>query len=626
METNEAGEKRLVVRLSDGQVGHVTTASGDPLLLLKFASPGARALRLHIRDMHLPAGATLFAYSVNEGGLVRKVSGPYAGSASFWTDPLPGDTAFIEVQWSDEIPGDLPFDISELAESELAGEQARVTEEDEQQREVGSGAYRGRDVTYHVSEGLAVFEGDIVLGTPENVSSPDRGKKDAIRNAVAITGTSFRWTGGVIPYVIASDLPSPSRATDAIAHWNSKLSGVIQFVPRTTQANYVYIVRGSGCSSYIGMVNIGAQKVWLADSCSTGSAIHELGHAVGLWHEQGRADRNSHVRILWENIKSGAEMNFGQNINDGDDIGLYDHVSIMHYGTYTFSSNGKPTIETIPAGIAIGQRTGLSTGDITAVRLLYGGTSTMSPPPPNSSSTVNVTFNTHPSALQVKVDGTVYTAPRSFNWTVGSTHTVEAIEPAASAGTKYKFARWSNQGGKVHIVTASSNVSSYTATYSLSHLVDASSVYPAGIGTASISPVSPDKYYPANSSVVVQATPAAGYCFNRWRDMVSGSPSTATLTVTRGYWLRAEFIPGSITLSPTARTISAAGASMTFAVSATSGCLWQAKTNVPWITIASGKTGTGPLTVTYSVAPNTSGARRTGTIVVEGKLHSITQY
>lgn len=626
MEIIESGEKRSTVRVPHEQVRHVITAEGNPLLLLRLTSPGARALRLYIRDMRLPDGATLFAYSVDEGGAVRRISGPHTRSGSFWTDALPGDTAFIEVQWGDEVSGDLPFDLSEIAEADLADNPALTVETPTQERTTGSGTYRGRDVTYQVSEGLAVFEGDIVLGTPDDVSRSDGEKQGSVRNAVAITGTSFRWPGGVIPYVIASDLPMPSRATNAIAHWNSKLSGVIQFVPRTTQANYVLIVRGSGCSSYIGMAKIGAQRVWLADSCSTGSAIHELGHAVGLWHEQGRADRNNHVRILWENIQSGAEMNFGQHINDGDDIGRYDHGSIMHYGAHTFSSNGKPTIETIPAGIAIGQRTGLSTGDIGAVRLLYGGTSTISPPPPTTSSTVNVTFNTNPTGLQVKVDGAVYTTPRSFTWTVGSTHTVEAIEPAASAGTKYKFASWSNGASKSHIATASSNVTSYSATYSLSYIVDTSTIYPAGTGTASISPVSPDKYYPANSSVVVQATPAAGYCFNRWRDMVAGSPSTASLTVTRGYWLRADFIPGAVTLSTPASTISAAGGSVTFGVSATTGCLWQAKSSVPWITITSGKTGTGPLTVTSTIAPNKSGAPRTGIIVVEGKVHTVTQY
>lgn len=41
-----------------------------------------------------------------------------------------------------------------------------------------------------------------------------------------------------------------------------------------------------------------------------GVIIHELMHALGFWHEQSRADRDSYVYVLWNNIIPGMEYNF----------------------------------------------------------------------------------------------------------------------------------------------------------------------------------------------------------------------------------------------------------------------------------------------------------------------------
>jgi len=95
---------------------------------------------------------------------------------------------------------------------------------------------------------------------------------------------------------------------------------------------------------------------------------------VGLWHEQSREDRDTFVTVNWANIDPPQKHNFDQQITDGDDVGPYDYGSIMHYGPTAFSINGQATItptQALPAGVVMGQRSGLSAGDRAAVRFMY---------------------------------------------------------------------------------------------------------------------------------------------------------------------------------------------------------------------------------------------------------------
>src|SRR5206468_3715564 len=105
------------------------------------------------------------------------------------------------------------------------------------------------------------------------------------------------------------------------SHWNERTN--IWLIPRTNENNYVTFTPGNGCSSSVGMQG-DQQSIYLAMGCDRGRVIHEIGHTIGLWHEQSRGDRDLYIRILWQNILAGKELNFNQHINDGDDIGLYD--------------------------------------------------------------------------------------------------------------------------------------------------------------------------------------------------------------------------------------------------------------------------------------------------------------
>lgn len=413
------------------------------------------------------------------------------------------------------------------------------------------------EMSFQTTEGVNIAEGDIIL--PTKITSA--------------TSLGRYWPGGVIPYVIDTSLPSSSRVTDAIAHWESKTA--LRFVPRTKERDYVHFRSGGGCSSAIGqqggrqfvnlntgessssvwsvgidrsvspervtwfykrgyattgtlkntdqysshfryimppgkalaaMVDVaiaknghvftffddgtfaegtvedlsiyaqpkpyllpegktpadvagfsfdGADKAYaffkdgtvgtgtpedmtgegepleLAEGktpadvarveytgagdhpgfvvfyaemkdgpdggapyvaslpfavgnaalakasftghCGTGATIHEIGHAIGLFHEQTRHDRDEYVEIVWDNIGPSERFNFEKHSKVvGTDTGPYDFGSIMHYGPTAFSANGEKTIVRRDGKDFQEQREGLSDIDLMGIEAMYG--------------------------------------------------------------------------------------------------------------------------------------------------------------------------------------------------------------------------------------------------------------
>jgi hypothetical protein len=199
---------------------------------------------------------------------------------------------------------------------------------------------------------------------------------DSLRgpNVFAVSTELGRLWEGDIPYDL-SEFPASRRAEfgRAIEHWRTKTG--LNFVDKTgasPSGSYIKVVEGGGCSSFVGRQDR-PQRMSLSSGCPYGAMIHEIGHAIGLFHEQSHPERDQFVRINWANIKPSARYNFRVATNVGR-AGPYDYSSIMHYSARAFTNGGGDTItplQPLPAGGKIGQRKGLSETDIQIVRALY---------------------------------------------------------------------------------------------------------------------------------------------------------------------------------------------------------------------------------------------------------------
>ncbi|KAL3859382.1 hypothetical protein ACJMK2_009605 [Sinanodonta woodiana] len=164
--------------------------------------------------------------------------------------------------------------------------------------------------------------------------------------------TSQQWTKGIIPFkfdpaILAAYKTAAQYTMNLWSYWTG-----YRFYPWNTtihadfrlghNVTLVFASGASGCWSYVGrIISTGNQALYC---CGVATCIHELGHTLGLYHEVNNLERDSMIRVNYNDIKSDAINNFQIVSPRASTYAFYDYTSMMHYGPMTFSLTGQQVL------------------------------------------------------------------------------------------------------------------------------------------------------------------------------------------------------------------------------------------------------------------------------------------
>lgn len=294
------------------------------------------------------------------------------------------------------------------------------------------------------------------------------------------------WPGGNVYYEFDANVTQPNRDAMRLAMDELETVAHIAFIPRTSQSNYIHAQDSTGNNSLIGM-NGGSQTVNIYNWDYQYIMEHELMHALGVWHEQSRADRATYVNVNYANIQTAYSHNYDIAAGAATS-GPFDFESIMLYDACAFStccaagftcscSTACACMQALPAYAqyqnTMGNRSYLSAGDKAGLASRYGAptddafepNNTLAAARPISTGTYNlrlvdsddyfsivvassstlVISDTHPEA-DVDIALGLYTAGGGLLQTSNTSTGTDSITRTVPAGTYVirvqRIARW----------------------------------------------------------------------------------------------------------------------------------------------------------------------------------------
>ena len=177
---------------------------------------------------------------------------------------------------------------------------------------------------------------------------------------------------------------------------------------------------------------------------------------------------------------------------------------------------------------------------------------------------IAITVQTAPAGRSFSVDGVDYSTTQTFNWLSGDAHVIATTSPqAGSAGTRFLWTGWSDDGALSHSVAPFGNAT-FTATFDTEYQLTMNGGGAGGTVTPSTSWRTPGEV------VSISATPNVAYNFLGWEGTGSGSytgsnnPTTVTMNgpVTELALFDAQMLV-TVATNPSGRSITVDGGNYT---------------------------------------------------------------